>query len=99
MLSIRKTRMGTDGNAVFPRQAYGCAHRSGTARVYTACDIGRCDAPHQDGVLAALLAYVSVEVDRFDVGHGCNSCNIPGAGISRHPPSFQGKLPGTPVAL
>ena len=97
MLSIRKTRMGTDGNALFPRQAEGCAHRFGTARVYTACDIGRCDAPHQGGVLAALLAYVSVEVDRFDVGHACNSCHIPGPRHFREPLVFKGNRPARPL--
>ena len=82
--------MGTNGDAVFLCQGYRVAHRCQTARVYSASDIGGRDAPHQSGILTALLAHVSVEVDRFDVGHACNSCNIPGPGIFRHPPVFKG---------
>jgi hypothetical protein len=89
--------MGTDGDAVFPCQGYRGVHRCQTACVYPASDIGGCDAPHQRGILAALLAHVCVEVDRFDVGHGCNSCHIPGAGIFRQPPVFKGNYPARPL--
>jgi hypothetical protein len=65
--------------------------------VYSASDIGGGDAPHQIGVLPALLSHVSVEVDRFDVGHGCNSCHIPGARIFRDPPVFKGNFPARPL--
>src|SRR5262245_14502743 len=89
--------MRTDGDAVFSRQGDRFAHRYQTARVYPASDIGGGDAPHQSGILTALLAHLSVGVDRFDVGHGCNSCNIPGAGIFRHRPVFKENCPARPL--
>src|SRR5262245_61735688 len=97
MLSIGKTWMGTDGDTVVPRQAYGFAHRCDTARMYSACDIGGRDAPHQSGILTAPLAYVSIEVDRFNVGHGCNSCNIPGTAIVAEPALFKGNHSARPL--
>src|SRR5262249_3607635 len=95
--SIRKTWMGTNTYAVFARQGDGFAHRHDAARVYSARDTGRCDAPHQSGILAAPLAYVSVEVDRFDVGHGCNSCHIPGAVVFGGPGVSRGNHPAGPL--
>src|SRR5262245_12114594 len=55
--------MGADSHPVFLREAYRCAHRLDTARVDSAGDIRGCDASHQGRILAALLTYVSVEVD------------------------------------
>jgi hypothetical protein len=55
--------MGTDGHAMFPREVYGFAHRRDAPRVDSARDISGCDATHQRGILAAILTYVSIEVD------------------------------------
>jgi len=89
--------MGTDGDAVLPCQGYCVVHGCQSARVYPASDIGGRDAPHQSGILTAVLAHVSVEVDRFDVGHACNSCNIPGPGIFRNPPVLKGNKSARPL--
>jgi hypothetical protein len=63
MLPIREAWMGTDGHAMFPREVYGFAHRRDAPRVDSAGDISGCDATHQRGILAAILTYVSIEVD------------------------------------
>jgi hypothetical protein len=54
---------------MFQREEDRCAHRLDTARVNSAGDIRGCDAPHQGRILAALLSYVSVEVD---IRHCCD---------------------------
>ena len=92
MLPIGKTRMGAHSHAVLARQEDGSAHRRDAARVDSAGDIRRGDAAHQSGILAALLAYVSIKVDRrhcCDVGHACNSCHIPGTLPFWDPPLFK----------
>ena len=97
MFAIRKTWMCADCDTVFQRQEYGLVHGSDVARVYSACDIRGRDATHQLGIMAALLPHISVEVDRFDVGHGCNSCHIPGGGIFRDLGLFKGNCPARPL--
>src|SRR5215813_11396194 len=92
--------MGTNGYAVFAREAYGFVHGGDAPSVYSTCDIRRGDAPHQSGILPALLTQVGVEVDSrycFDVGHACNSCHIPGSASRADSALFKGNCSARPL--
>ena len=100
MLAIKYAGLRTDRDAMFARQPYGFCHGPMGPGMPSASDVRRRNAPHQCGVLAAFFPYVSVQVDAkqcFDVGHACNSCHIPGVGISTDLFIFKGFCSARPL--